>query len=42
VDLAAMIDPSARMDLFHLEALQRRIGEVLGQPVDLLPEPVEK
>ena len=42
VDLAAMIDPSAHMDLFRLEALQRRIGEVLGRPVDLLPEPVEK
>jgi hypothetical protein len=42
VDLAAVIDPSARMDLFRLEGLQRRISEVLRRPVDLLPEPVEK
>ncbi|MBY0332694.1 MAG: nucleotidyltransferase domain-containing protein [Acetobacteraceae bacterium] len=42
VDLAAELDPEARIGLFALAALERRIGELLGRPVDLLPEPVEK
>jgi hypothetical protein len=42
VDLAAEFDPTARMDLFRLTALERRLGEILGRRVDLLPEPVEK
>ena len=42
VDLAAEFDPAARMDLFRLTALERRIAEILGRRVDLLPEPVEK
>lgn len=42
VDLAAELDPSAEIDLFALTALERRLAELLGLPVDLLPEPVEK
>lgn len=42
VDLAAELDPSVHMDLFRLTALERRIADLLGRPVDLLPEPVEK
>jgi len=42
IDLAAEFDPAARMDLLRLTALERRIAELLGRPVDLLPEPVEK
>jgi uncharacterized protein len=42
IDLAAEFDPAARMDLFRLTALERRIAEILGRSVDLLPEPVEK
>jgi predicted nucleotidyltransferase len=42
VDLAAELDPSMRMDLFRLTALERRLADLLGRPVDLLPEPVEK
>jgi hypothetical protein len=42
VDLAAELDPDAGMDLFRLTALERRIAELIGRPVDLLPEPVEK
>jgi predicted nucleotidyltransferase len=42
VDLAAEFDPAARMDLLQLVALERRITALLGSPVDLLPEPVEK
>jgi uncharacterized protein len=42
VDLAVEFDPAARMDLFRLTALERRIAEILGHRVDLLPEPVEK
>jgi predicted nucleotidyltransferase len=41
VDLAAELDPDAHMDLFRLTALERRITELLGRRVDLLPEPVE-
>ena len=42
VDLAAEFDPDARMDLFRLIALERRIAEIVGCRVDLLPEPIEK
>ena len=42
IDLAAEFDPSARIDLLQLTALERRIAKLLGSPVDLLPEPVEK
>ena len=42
VDLAAELDPEARIGLFALVALERRISGILGRPVDLLPEPVEK
>jgi uncharacterized protein len=42
IDLAAEIDPSAHMDLLTLVALERRLGEILGRKVDLLPEPVRK
>ena len=42
VDLVAELDPAARIGLFALVALERRLAELLGRPVDLLPEPVEK
>jgi uncharacterized protein len=42
IDLAAEFDPAARMDLLQLTALERRIAELLGSSVDLLPEPAEK
>jgi predicted nucleotidyltransferase len=42
VDLAAEFDPAARMNLFRLTALERRLGDILGRHVDLLPELVEK
>ena len=42
IDLAAEFDPAARMDLLRLTALERRITELVGRPVNLLPEPVEK
>ena len=29
------------MDLIRLVALERRISEALGRPVEILPEPVE-
>lgn len=41
VDLAAELDPDARIGLFALGALERRLTELVGRPVDLLPEPVE-
>ncbi len=42
VDLVAELDPEARIGLFALSALERRLAELVGRPVDLLPEPVEK
>jgi len=42
VDLSAEFDPAAHMDLFRLTALERRLGEILGRHVDLLPDPPEK
>lgn len=42
VDLAAEFDPDARIGLFKLGALERRLSDLIGQRVDLLPEPIEK
>jgi uncharacterized protein len=42
VDLAVELDPEARIGLFALGALERRLAELVGRKVDLLPEPVEK
>jgi uncharacterized protein len=41
-DLAVELDPAARIGLFALTALERRLTELLHRPVDLIPEPVEK
>ena len=42
VDLAAELDPDAGVGLFALGALERRLANLVGRKVDLLPEPVEK
>ena len=42
VDLAAELDPEAHIGLFALGALERRLAELVGRKVDLLPEPVER
>ena len=42
VDLAAELDPEARIGMFAIGALERRLAELLGRRVDLLSEPVEK
>jgi len=42
VDLAAELDREAHIDLFSLAGLERRLSEILGRKVDLIPEPVEK
>jgi uncharacterized protein len=42
VDLAVELDRDARIGLVELVALERRLGELIGRKVDLLPEPVEK
>lgn len=42
IDLAAELDPAARIGLFRLTALERRLSELLRRKVDLLPEPVRK
>lgn len=42
VDLCAELDPRAHVGLFRLTALERRLSEILGRKVDLLPETVER
>ena len=42
VDLAAELDPQAKIGLIALSALERRLQRLLGRKVDVLPEPVEK
>ena len=42
VDLLAELDPSARVGLFRLTALERRLAEILGHGVDLVPAPIEQ
>jgi uncharacterized protein len=42
VDLVAELDPDARIGLFGLVGLERRLAEILGCNVDLLPEPIEQ
>jgi uncharacterized protein len=41
IDLVVELDPAAEVGLFRLMGLQRRLTEILGRRVDLLPEPVE-
>ena len=41
VDLVVEFDPATEMDLIRLVALERHIGETLGRPVEILPEPIE-
>lgn len=42
IDLAAEFDPAAKMDLIRLVGIERELGEILGCPVEILPEPVGK
>jgi predicted nucleotidyltransferase len=42
VDLVVELDPAARIGLIRLAGLERRLAEILGRAVDLLPEPIEQ
>jgi uncharacterized protein len=42
VDLAAELDRTRPIGLFRFEAMRERIEDLLGRPVDLIPEPIEK
>jgi predicted nucleotidyltransferase len=42
IDLAAEFAPEIRLDLWHLSAVQRHLSAVVGQRVDLVPEPVTR
>lgn len=42
VDLAAELDHSRRLGLFHYAAIAERLEEMLGAKVDLLTEPARK
>lgn len=42
IDLAAEFAPEIRLDLWHLAAVQRQVSALVGQRVDLVPEPVTR
>jgi predicted nucleotidyltransferase len=42
IDLAAEFAPEIRLDLWQLSAVQRQLSAVVGQTVDLVPEPVTR
>jgi len=42
VDLAADLDPRRRVGLFRFAAMRERIEALLGAPVDLIAEPIER
>ena len=41
IDLLADVDPERHLGLFGLVALERYLGSLLGQDVDLLTTPIE-
>jgi uncharacterized protein len=41
VDLAVVLVSAAHIGLIGLSALERRIGDLIGHKVDLVPEPAE-
>lgn len=42
IDLAAEFDPAAKMDLIRLVGIGRRLSDLFGRRVEILPEPVKK
>lgn len=42
VDLAATFDVAARVDMFRFAAIEHRLRELVGAPVDLVGEPARK
>jgi predicted nucleotidyltransferase len=42
IDLVAELDPDARIGLLRLVRLERRLADIVGRNVDLLPEPIEQ
>ena len=42
VDLTAELDPRRRIGLFRFAAMRERIEDLLGAPVDLIAEPIER
>jgi predicted nucleotidyltransferase len=42
VDLAAELDPRRRVGLFRFAAMRERLEALLGIPVDLIAEPIER
>jgi len=41
VEFAVVLDPGAHIGLIGLSALERRVGDLVGRKVELVPEPVE-
>ena len=41
IDLVVELDPAARIGMIRLAGIERRLVEILGWRVDLLPEPIE-
>jgi uncharacterized protein len=42
IDLVVELDQAARIGVIRLAGIERRLAEILGGPVDVLPEPIEQ
>jgi len=42
IDLAVELDRNAHVTLITLSAMERRLSEILGRRVDILPEPAQR
>ena len=42
IDLVVELDPAARIGMIRLAGIERLLAEILGGPVDVLPEPIEQ
>jgi predicted nucleotidyltransferase len=42
IDLVAELDPEAKVSLFDIIGLKRKLGELFDREVQILPEPIQK
>jgi len=42
IDLAAELDPDAKVSLLDLVRIERELGQLLGREVQILPEPITR
>ena len=42
IDLVAELDPEAKVSILDIIGLERKLGELFGREVQILPEPIQK